>query len=540
MVRLPVSIFPPKLVNGNTSFLHKKDQCLFLLNLCSSIDHLSQIHAQIQVSALQQDTHLISQLIQFSSLSLKNLRYAQSILDHSVNPLPPSAWNHLIRGYAASKSPRDAIRVFLRMRRDGITPNSLTFPFLLKACSSCFAIREGKQIHGNAIRYGFDCDVYVNNNLIHFYGRSKKVLDACKVFDNMLLRTLVSWNSVITSCVESSWLGYAIRYFVKMRDFGFEPDETTMVLMLTVCAENGNLGLGRWIHSQVIERGMLMNLQLGTALVDMYAKSGALCYAKLVFDRMGVKNVWTWSAMILGLAQHGFAKEGLQLFLKMISKSSIRPNSVTFVGVLCACSHAGLVDDGFRYFHEMEHEYGIKPMIIHYGAMVDMLGRAGYLKEAYNFIMSMPLQPDPIVWRTLLSACTVHDAKDNTGVANKVMKELLQLEPRRAGNLVMVANMYADTGMWEKAGKVRRVLKDGRLKKKGGESCFELAGSIHRFSSGYNSLDGREYIYNLLDGLNLHMQKMFWMIWPMKFFGKKWRLRTWRKHRYKTVMLLHG
>ncbi|KAF2316155.1 hypothetical protein GH714_041493 [Hevea brasiliensis] len=324
---------------------------------------------------------------------------------------PQQSLKLLDRGYAATNTPREAIWVFHRMRKQGIRPNNLTFPFLLKACSTCFAIKEGKQVHLDLIKHGLDCDVYVNNNLVHFYGSCKKILDACKVFDQMCVRTVVSWNAVITSCVESLWMGDAIGYFVKMMDFGFEPDETTMVLMLAVCAEMGNLSLGRWIHSQVIQRGLVLNYQLGTALVDMYAKSGAICYARLVFDRVKEKNVWTWSAMILGLAQHGFAKEGLELFLEMMTSSSIRPNYVTFLGVLCACSHAGLVDDGFQYFHEMEHRYKIKPMMVHYGAMVDILGRAGRLKEAYDFIMSMPFQPDPIVWRTLLSACNVHDVK---------------------------------------------------------------------------------------------------------------------------------
>lgn len=392
------------------------------------------------------------------------------------------------------------------MRREGIRPNNLTFPFLLKACASCFAIKEGKQVHVDVIKHGLDCDVYVNNNLVHFYGSCKKISDACQLFDQMCIRTVVSWNAVITSCVGSLRLGDAIGYFVKMMDFGFEPDQTTMVLMLEVCAEMGNLSLGKWIHSQVIERGLLLNYQLGTALVDMYAKSGAISYAKLVFDRMKEKNVWTWSAMILGLAQHGFAKKGLELFVEMMKSSSIQPNYVTFLGVLCACSHAGLVDDGFRYFHEMEYRYNIKPMMIHYGAMVDILGRAGRLKQAFDFIMSMPFQPDPIVWRTLLSACSIHDVNDINGVADNVRKKLLELEPRRSGNLVMVANMYADAGMWEKAANVRRLMRDGGLKKKGGESSVELAGSSHQFFSGYNSQDDDQGIYQLLDVLNLHMQ----------------------------------
>ena len=80
---------------------------------------------------------------------------------------------------------------------------------------------------------------------------------------------------------------------------------TSMVLLLSACAELGYLSLGRWVHSQLVLRGMVLSVQLGTALVDMYGKSGALGYARAVFERMEKRNVWTWSAMILGLAPHG-------------------------------------------------------------------------------------------------------------------------------------------------------------------------------------------------------------------------------------------
>ncbi|KAF8101799.1 hypothetical protein N665_0201s0115 [Sinapis alba] len=63
--------------------------------------------------------------------------------------------------------------------------------------------------------------------------------------------------------------------------------------------------------------------RLGTALVDMYAKSGGLEeYARFVFERMCDKNVWTWSAMIVGLAQNGFAEEALRLELSAAGRVS--------------------------------------------------------------------------------------------------------------------------------------------------------------------------------------------------------------------------
>jgi cell division protease FtsH len=149
---------------------------------------------------------------------------------------------------------------------------------------------EGKQVHANVVKIGFDSDVYVN--LINFNGCCKKIVYARKVFDEMCVRTVVSWNSVMTACVESVWLSEGIGYFFKMRDCGFEADETSMVLLLTVCAELGYLSLGEWVHSQLIWRGMDLSVQLGTALVDMYGKSGALGYARIVFETISISIIY--------------------------------------------------------------------------------------------------------------------------------------------------------------------------------------------------------------------------------------------------------
>ena len=83
------------------------------------------------------------------------------------------------------------------------------------------------------------------------------------------------------------------------------------------CAEMGNLSLGKWMHSRVIVTAMVVNCQLGTALVDMYGKCGIVGYARLVSNGMSERNIWTWSAMIMELAQRGFAFQARQLFKAM-------------------------------------------------------------------------------------------------------------------------------------------------------------------------------------------------------------------------------
>lgn len=488
---------------SDSSFKSKKHQCLVFLKLCSSIKHLLQIHGQIHVSALQNDSFIISELVRVSSLSqAKDLAFARTLLLHSSDSTP-STWNMLSRGYSISDSPVESISIYSEMKRRRIKPNKLTFPFLLKACASFLGLTAGRQIQVEVLKHGFDSDVYVGNNLIHLYGSCKKTSDARKVFDEMTERNVVSWNSIMTALVENGKLNLAIECFLEMIRRRFSPDETTMVVLLSACA--GNLSLGKLVHSQVMVRELELNCRLGTALVDMYAKSGGLEYARLVFERMADKNVWTWSAMIVGLAQYGFAEEALQLFSKMMKESSVRPNYVTFLGVLCACSHTGLVEDGYKYFNEMEKAHKIKPMMIHYGAMVDILGRAGRLNEAYNFINEMPFEPDAVVWRTLLSACSIHHDEDYKGIGEKVKKRLIELEPKRSGNLVIVANRFAEARMWDAAAEVRRVMKETKMKKMAGESCLELGGSVHRFFSGYDPRSEYASIYELLDLFKFHL-----------------------------------
>ncbi|XP_011658571.1 pentatricopeptide repeat-containing protein At2g36730 isoform X2 [Cucumis sativus] len=431
MVRLWISavhqFFPINVHNYSSKpkFLSTKHQLLSLLNHCSSTNHLFEIHAQILVSGLQNDSFFTTELLRVAALSpSRNLSYGCSLLFHCHFHSATMPWNFIIRGYSSSDSPQEAISLFGEMRRRGVRPNNLTFPFLLKACATLATLQE---------------------------------------------------------------------------------DETTMVVILSACAELGNLSLGRWVHSQVVGRGMVLNVQLGTAFVDMYAKSGDVGCARHVFNCLKQKSVWTWSAMILGLAQHGFANEAIELFTNMMS-SPIVPNHVTFIGVLCACSHAGLVDKSYHYFNLMERVYGIKPMMIHYGSMVDVLGRAGQVKEAYELIMSMPVEPDPIVWRTLLSACSGRDVNGGAEVAEEARKRLLELEPKRGGNVVMVANKFAELGMWKQAADYRRTMKDRGIKKMAGESCIELGGSLRKFFSGFDSRAAPDGIYDLLDGLNLHMQ----------------------------------
>ncbi|KAJ8534184.1 hypothetical protein K7X08_007508 [Anisodus acutangulus] len=132
-----------------------------------------------------------------------------------------------------------------------------------------------------------------------------------------------------------------------MQKTGVLPDKVTMVSVISACAMSGALDLGRWVHTYIDKRSIENDLELSTALVNMYAKCGYFEKAIEVFEAMPVKDAKAWSSMIVGLAVNGLAEYALVTFSRM-NKAEVEPNHVTLVGVLMACAHSGLVSEGKR------------------------------------------------------------------------------------------------------------------------------------------------------------------------------------------------
>jgi pentatricopeptide repeat protein len=71
------------------------------------------------------------------------------------------SWTAIIAGYSQNGHPHEALAFFNEMQVQGIKPNSITMVSVLPACADLLALEQGKQIHGYAIRSGFESDVVV-------------------------------------------------------------------------------------------------------------------------------------------------------------------------------------------------------------------------------------------------------------------------------------------------------------------------------------------------------------------------------------------
>ncbi|KAL4202818.1 hypothetical protein AMTRI_Chr02g223080 [Amborella trichopoda] len=535
---------------------------LSLLNSSKTIKSLKQIHAQMIITQAAQNTFLSTKLLE-SCVTKHQLGYASLIFSH-INDPNAYAWTTMIRGFVLSKSPEKAIEFFTRMKAQGVNPNNFSLLFMLKAFTMVLAYKEGRLIHGLILKLGLELDLFLHNALVHMYslfGDMKSahqvfgempmntiatynalisgcfscgdVMGARKIFDEMIDRNVVTWNAMVSGYSKLgllkearfifeempirdvfSWSamisGYsqsgraieALALFQKMQLSNIGPDSVTMVSVLSACATAGALDVGKWVHAYIDKNELRCDVFLGTSLVDMYAKCGCIDMALRVFREMPHKNVFTWNAMISGLSLHGHGEDALSLFAAM-EKAHVIPNEVSFVGVLCACTHVGRVEEGCKHFNRMIQELNISPKIEHYGCMVDLLGRSGRLEEAREFIKSMPMAPNIVIWGALLGACKIHG---DVEMGESVVKPLVELRPRDGGCYVLLSNIYAAAGRWSEAAKLRKLMREMGVERVPGCSSIEVNSVVHEFLVEDRLHPQWKEVYEVVNWVNMHLE----------------------------------
>ncbi|KAJ0914305.1 putative tetratricopeptide-like helical domain superfamily, DYW domain-containing protein [Helianthus annuus] len=416
------------------------------------------------------------------------------------------SWNSMIVGCVRQGFTCDALRLFKKMHTKNMKIDDYTYPSVL----NCFASlndanssKSSKSVHCMAVKTGFERHVLVSNALVDMYAKRSDLSCAFAVFGNMKEPDVVSWTSLITGYTHNGAHEQALTLFCKMRISGIKPDQIVTASILSSCAELTVLDFGQQVHSDFIKSGLRSSLSVDNSLVTMYTNCGCIEDANKVFASMDVKNVITWTALIMGYAKNGKSNESLMFYNEMI-ESGIKPDFITFIGLLFACSHTGLVDQAREYFDSMVNVYHIKPGQDHYACMIDLLGRSGRIDEAVELLNNMVVEPDATVWKALLSACRVHGKIE---LAEKAANTLFELEPQDAVPYIMLSNLYSSAGQWEDAARIRRLMKSRGVSKEPGYSWMEINSKVYSFMSEDRSHEKSDLIYSKIDEVMMFIRE---------------------------------
>eukprot|EP01018_Ginkgo_biloba_P014274 Gb_03222 [translate_table: standard] len=475
-----------------------------VLPACADMAALEQgmeIHEEIIRSGFQQDVFVESSLVDMYA-KCGSMEKARDLFD-KMHPRNTISWTAMIVGYVQNGHVDEALKLFQKMpERDVVSWTAMITGyaqngFVNEALKLFQEMPDRDVVSWNAMIAGYVQNGHVDealklfekmpkpnmvswNVMISGYTQKGNVDEALKLFQKMPERNAVAWTVMIGGYVQNGHDEEALKFFRQMKLEGVKPDSNTFASLLPACGHLAALEQGMEIHEEIVRSGIESDMCVANALVDMYAKCGSIENGCAVFDKMLEHDVVSWTVMIGGYAMHGCGKEAIELFEKM-QHSGMKPNRATLVCVLSACCHAGLVEEGRQYFDSMRECYHITPAMEHYGCMVDILGRAGYLDEAQNFINKMPIKPDATVWGCLLGACRIHN---NIELGEHVAAHLFDLDPENAAHYVLLSNIYASAGKRDDSEKIRKMMKDRRVKKKPGCSWIEVNKQVHTFLMG--------------------------------------------------------
>lgn len=244
----------------------------------------------------------------------------------------------------------EALMYFERLMFEDVELEFFVFPVALKVCGGYGGVGLGRQLHGMAMKIGVFSHIYIGNALIDMYGKCGSLSDAEKVFDKMLERDCVSWNSMVTACAANGWVfealefldemsrgdnlapnfvswsaliggfaqnGYdeeAIEMVYKMRDSGFEPNARILATVLPACARLRKLELGKELYGYIMRRGFMSSPYIINGLMDLYRRCGLMESALTVFSKFSVRDEVSFNTMMAGYCDNGEILKAKGLF----------------------------------------------------------------------------------------------------------------------------------------------------------------------------------------------------------------------------------
>lgn len=496
------------------------------------VSYCQQLHSYVLKSGFVSSVFVSTALMGLYR-RIDSLRDAHKAFGDIPQPSVVS-WNSLISGYVQSGQYLKALSLFLELCRSDIYANAYSFTLALAACGQLGLLQLGKSIHSTIVKDGLECSVIIANCLIDMYGKCGFVEDAIRVFNEMIDKDIISWNSVIAASTRtgnlelafgffrqlsnpdtisynelingiahfgdiedalkilsnmpdpnsSSWnsilTGYvnrnrvpeALDFFSKMQSEDVLMDEYTYSIILSGIAGLSALTWGMLIHCCTIKQGLDASVVVVGALIDLYSKCGQVKISESIFSSLRKRNLVTWNAMITGYARNGDLTKVIELFEELKTARDLKPDAVTFLNVLAACSHNEIsFDKAVRYFESMIKDYVIEPTVEHCCSMIRLMGQRGEVSRAGRMIYELGFGSYGVVWRALLCAC---GACRDLGVARIAAAKVITLEGDNDYVYVMLSNLFACEGKWEEASVVRKFMRDRGLRKEAGCSWIEV------------------------------------------------------------------
>ncbi|CAN1336518.1 Pentatricopeptide repeat-containing protein At3g24000, mitochondrial [Linum perenne] len=285
-----------------------------MLKKCTLLGKLEEgkiVHTHLLNSHFSRDSVLLTTLINLYS-KCGSLDDARQLFDEMPDKRDIVAWTALIAGFSQRDRPRDALVMFRRMLGLGLIPNEFTLSSVLKASSGLGLAGFGKWVHAILIKSQAKLVGFVGNTLLDMYAKSGSLEEAKKVFDRLLRRDVVSWNTLLKGYAQHGLGKTALRTLEKMLKIGIAPNDITFLCVLTACSHAGLVDEGFSIFSKMKKYDIEPDVSHYVTIVDLYGRAGQLELAEKSIREMPIEpTAAVWGALLGACRMHKKTELGI-------------------------------------------------------------------------------------------------------------------------------------------------------------------------------------------------------------------------------------
>ncbi|MCO5562553.1 hypothetical protein L7F22_016181 [Adiantum nelumboides] len=451
----------------------EKEAFLGLVHVVSGAENMQDgrlVHEHIYRSPYKLDVDVGAELVRMYG---RCAILADSLKMFRLLPERNSAlWNALSSAYAQNKHYKEAIYLFDVMQDQDEFPDHVSFSSALAACAGEDVLGKGMQIHSRLPRNALESTRRVMISLIQLYGKSGSLQEANRIFEEMKVKDVIAWNTLLRSHVEHGRIKNLHSLFDRMKKEGVTPNRVTYICILSSCASEADLAVVKDLHAQFLNSGLKLDAGLATAFVFVFGRCGGIQEARKVFEMASDRSLGLWNAMIIANALNGYMEEALKLFadmhiegvalddaslcgtlctygrcnnelakavfdtiplksvgiwnsmisnyvasgdsqqaldlFKQMQQQKAAPDKASFVSILTACKDPSLLSEG-KDIHACISQNGLEADIDVVTALVRMYGKCGNIDEAQS-LFDRTQCPSISLWNSLI-AVYAHNGK---------------------------------------------------------------------------------------------------------------------------------
>ncbi|KAF8031611.1 hypothetical protein BT93_D0740 [Corymbia citriodora subsp. variegata] len=210
------------------------------------------------------------------------------------------AWTAMISGFVKNSEFEEAFHWYIQMLQKAIKPNPLTLSSVLCASAGLAALNHGVQIHAHVVKMDLEHVLSIQNSLISMYSKCGSVLDAYRIFTETTDPNIVSYNSIITGLAQNGFGTEALRLFKMMQSSSQQPNEVTLLAILSACTHEGLVREG-WNYFKSMKS--LYGIEPGpdhyACIIDLLGRAGLLDEAICLISSMPLEpHPGVWGALL--------------------------------------------------------------------------------------------------------------------------------------------------------------------------------------------------------------------------------------------------